>query len=101
MRELRELFFTKSQPISTAGLALPSMVSDDLLDLIGDTGIIESICPLRAEEALLLEGLCLGDSSASETDPTEFFFPLLELQRIKNIKVRKILCYILSMFHKI
>ena len=64
------------------------MVSDDLLDLIGDTGIIGSIWPLRAEEALLLDGLCLGDSSASETDPTEFFFPLLELQRIKNIKVR-------------
>ena len=63
------------------------MVSEDLLDLIGDTGIIGSICPLRAEEALLLEGLCLGDSSASETDPTEFFFPLLELQRIKNIQI--------------
>ena len=87
MRELRELFFTKSQPISIAGLALPSMVSEDLLDLIGDTGIIESICPLSAEEALLLEGLCLGDSSASETDPTEFFFPLLELQRIKNMQI--------------
>ena len=83
------MFFTKSQPISIAGLALPSMVSEDLLDLIGDTGTIESIWPLSAEEALLLEGLCLGDSSASETDPTEFFFPLLELQRIKHIKVRK------------
>ena len=69
------------------------MVSEDLLDLIGDTGIIGSIWPLSAEEALLLEGLCLGDSSASETDPTEFFFPLLELQRIKNIKVWRILCY--------
>ena len=62
-----------------AGLAFPSMVSEDLLDLIGDTGTIESICPLKAEEALLLEGLCLGDSSASDTDPTEFFFPF-ELQ---------------------
>ena len=76
------------------------MVSEDLLDLIGDTGIIESIWPLRAEEALLLDGLCLGDSSASETDPTEFFFPLLELQKLKK-NIRKTLCYLLSMFCKI
>ena len=65
------------------------MVSEDLLDLIGDTGVIESIWPLSAEEALLLEGLCLGDSSASETDPTEFFFPLLELQIEQYKKVWK------------
>ena len=65
------------------------MVSDDLLDLIGETGIIGSIWPLSAEEALLFEGLCLGDSSASETDPTEFFFPLLELQIKHHKKVRK------------
>ena len=67
--------FFKSLTTSTAGLALPSMVSEDLLDLMGDIGTTDSICPLNADEALL-QGLCLGDSSASDIDPTECFFPL-------------------------
>ena len=34
------------------GLELPSMVSEDLLDLIGEPGIKLLMCPLKAEAAL-------------------------------------------------
>ena len=80
-------------------LALPSMVSEDLLDLMGDTGTIDSvICPLKAEEARLETGLCLGDSSASdmEVEPIEVFFPLELKYKVGSISVctyLRIVCF--------